>query len=104
MGQCNSTCKESLKRSAVKLQAQKMTDYNGSAIKWHSWKKITRATMGTAGMLEILDSADYVEKHEIDNQTVFHMLHEATVEGYAAHLVDKYEDTRDGHASFNEIV
>ena len=104
MGQFNSINNEALKRSAVKLQAQKMTDYNGSAIKWHSWKKRTRATMGTAGMLQILDSVDYAEKHEIDNQTIFHMLQAATVEGYAAHLVDKYEDTRDGHAAYSELV
>ena len=60
--------------------------------------------MGTAGMPEILDCADYAENYEIDNQIVFHMLQAATVEGYAAHLVDNYEDTRDGHASFNEMV
>ena len=78
---------DSLKRSAVKFQAQKMTDYNGSTIKWHSWKKKTRVTIGTAGLLQILDNEDYTKKNAIDNQTVFHMLQAATVKGYAAHLV-----------------
>ena len=60
--------------------------------------------MGTAGLLQILDSKEYSQKHAVDNQTVFHMLQAATVEGYAAHLVDKHEKVRDGYASFNELI
>ena len=104
MGQGSSMNNDSLKKSAVKLQAQKMTNYKGSAIKWHSWKKKTRAMTGTAGLLQILDNEDYAKKNEIDNQTVFHMLQATTVKGYAAHLVDKHESTRDGYAAYNKLV
>ena len=93
-----------LKRSNVKLQAQQVSSFNGKAIKWRSWKKRTRAAIGTAGMLEILDSADYAEKHHIDNETVFHLLQVATADGNAAHLVDAFEDSKDGHAAYNELV
>ena len=93
-----------LKRSNVKLQAQQISMFNGDAIKWRSWKKRTRAAIGTAGMLEILDSADYANRNSIDNETVFHLLQVATADGNAAHLVDSFEDQKDGHAAYSELV
>lgn len=93
-----------LKRSNVKLQAQQVSAFNGNAIKWRSWKKRTRAAIGTAGMLDILDSADYAESHPADNETVFHLLQVATADGNAAHLVDAFEDQKDGHAAYNQLM
>ena len=94
-----STRNSELKRSNVKLQAQQVSTFNGNAIKWRTWKKRTRAAIGTAGMLQILDSADYSTKNRIDNETVFHLLQVATADGNAAHLVDAHEEKKDGHAA-----
>ena len=90
--------------SNFKIQAQNITDFNGNAIKWRSWKKRTRAAIGTAGMLEILDSSDFAEKNQVDNENVFHLLQVATTDGSAAHLVDAYEFQRDGHLAYNALV
>ena len=37
------------------------------------------------------------------NETVFHLLQNATVEGHAAHLVDQVEPERDGPAVYNAL-
>ena len=105
MGIANSSTRNSeLKRSNVKLQAQQVSTFNGNAIKWRTWKKKTRAAIGTAGMLEILDSSDYAEKNKMDNERVFHLLQVATSDGTASHLVDKHEIDKDGHAAFAELI
>ena len=57
-------------------------------------KKKRRAAIGAAGMLRILDSIAYANKNKVDNETVFHLLQVATVDGTAAHLIDKFEYER----------
>ena len=95
---------ELLKRSNVKLQAQQVAAYDGSSIKWHSWNKKMKAAVGTAGMLRVLEDKKYAESHQIDNETVFHLLQVATADGNAAHLVDMYEDEKDGYSAYQELV
>ena len=104
MGNYVSSGNEQLKRSNVKLQAQQVTPFNGNAIKWHAWKKKTRAAIGVAGMLRILDNENYSQKHPVDNETVFHLFQVATADGSAAHLVDKHNDGRNGFAAYEELV
>ena len=105
MGSLISTSSNSeLRKSHVKLQAQQVAAFSGNAIKWRSWKKKTRAAIGTAGMLDILDSADYANKNKSDNETVFHLLQVATADGNAAHLVDEFESDKDGHAAYSQLV
>lgn len=100
----SSRSNESLKRSNVKLQAQQVTAFNGNAINWRSWKKKTRAAIGTAGLLSTLDSESYARRNPIDNETVFHILQVATSDGSASHLVDKFEDDKDGYGAYMALV
>ena len=93
-----------LKRSNVKLQAQQITPFSGNSLKWHSWKKKSRAAIGTAGMLRILDNQAYASRNGTDNETIFHLLQVATADGTAAHLVDMHEDDRDGRLAYKELV
>ena len=86
------------------MQAQQITQFSGNAIKWHSWKKKTRAAIGTAGMLRILDSPTYAKKNGTDNETIYHLLQVATVDGTASHLVDMHEEERDGRKAYQELV
>ena len=104
MGQGHSNSNADQKRSNVKLQAQSIGTFDGKSIKWHSWKARARAAMGIAGMLDILDKPDYAKKNGIDNETVFHMLQVATVDGSASHLVDQYSDINDGHKAFQALL
>ena len=91
---------EALVQSNVKLQAQSMPIFNGDPHKWQTWKKRARATIGSARYLNILDQEAYAEKYRMKNETVFHLLQNATVEGHAAHLVDQFEPERDGRAAY----
>ena len=95
---------DSLKRSNVKLQAQQVPPFNGHAIKWRVWKKKTRAAIGTAGLLNTLDDPEYAKQNPIDNETIFHILQVATSDGSASHLVDQFEDSKDGHAAYTALV
>ena len=95
---------DALKRSSVKLQAQQVTTFKGNSIKWHSWKKKTRAAIGTAGMLQTLDNQEYVDNHKTDNETIYHLLAVATAAGSASHLVDQYEHSTDGRRAYLALV
>ena len=104
MGIYQSKDNEALKRSNVKLQAQTITPFNRSTVKWHTWKKKTRAAIKTAGILKILDEEDYANRNSADNETVFHLLQVATSDGNAAHLVDKYEESSNGQMAYQELI
>ena len=104
MGIYQSKDNEALKRSNVKLQAQSITAFDGSAVKWHTWKKKTRAAIGTAELLKILDDEDYANRNSADNETVFHLLQVAASDGNAAHLVDKYEESSDGRMAYQGLI
>ena len=105
MGNFSSTDRnELLKRSNVKLQAQHVPSFDGKSLKWHSWNKKTKAAVGTAGMLKVLEDKKYATSHTIDNETVFHLLQVATADGNAAHLVDMYESEKDGYEAYQELV
>ena len=93
-----------LKRSAVKLQAQKVSEFNGNELKWKSWKKKTRAAIGSAGLLDIFDNAEIAENNVVDNETVFHILQVATADGNASHLVDSHEEDKNGHFAYKDLV
>jgi len=100
----SSRSNESLKRSNVKLQAQQVTPFNGNPIDWRPWKKKTRAAIGTAGLLSTLDSRTYANNNPIDNETIFHIVQVSTSDGNASHLVDKFEDDKDGHLAYMALV
>ena len=57
-----------------------------------------------AGLLRILDDKTFAIRNRADNETIFHLLQVATFDGTAAHLVDKYEEQRDGRMSYQELV
>ena len=99
----SSTSNEAQKRSNVKLQAQQVPIFNGNPLMWHTWKKKTRAAVGTAGMLGILDDESYAVGNPVDNETIYHLLQVATSDGNAAHLVDKFEAEKDGRKAFAEL-
>ena len=94
---------EALTQSSVKLQAQSMPAFNGDPHKWQTWKKRARATIGSAGYLNVLDNQSYATRNRMKNETVFHLLQNATVEGHAAHLVDQFEPDRYGHSAYKAL-
>ena len=55
-------------------------------------------------MLQVLENRVYANKHQIDIETIFHLLQVATSDENAAHLVDKHENERDGKSAYDELV
>ena len=84
---------ESFKKSNVKLQAQHVSGFSGNTLKWHAWKKKTRAAIGTAGMLRILDDENYALRNKVEHKIVFHLLQVATADSTAAQVVDNMKIT-----------
>ena len=59
--------------------------------------------MGTAGILGILDDESYAVGNPVDNETIYHLLQGVTSDENVAHLVDKYEEQKDGRKAFSEL-
>ena len=95
---------EALKRLNVKLQAQSVSPFDENALKWHIWKKKTRAVISTARLLKILYDEVVANRNTADNETVFHLLQVATSDGTTAHLVDKHEEEQDGRMAYQELI
>ena len=71
---------------------------------WKLWKKQTKAAFGTTRLTGILDDADYAAKHQAENELVFLHLQVAVAEGHAAHLVDQFEETLNGHLVWQALT
>ena len=80
-----------------------MPTFNCDPHKWQTWKKRAKASIGSTCYLNILESESYATRYRMKNETVFHLLQNATVEGHAAHLVDQVEPERDGPAVYNAL-
>ena len=63
-----------------------------------------KAALGAAGMLRIVEDEKYAKSNSVDNETIFHLLQVATADGHAAHLVDMYENNKDGYSAYQELV
>eukprot|EP00560_Eucampia_antarctica_P002036 CAMPEP_0197835282 /NCGR_PEP_ID=MMETSP1437-20131217/25350_1 /TAXON_ID=49252 ORGANISM="Eucampia antarctica, Strain CCMP1452" /NCGR_SAMPLE_ID=MMETSP1437 /ASSEMBLY_ACC=CAM_ASM_001096 /LENGTH=61 /DNA_ID=CAMNT_0043440607 /DNA_START=165 /DNA_END=350 /DNA_ORIENTATION=- len=58
------------------------------------------ATIGSVGMLRVIDDLEYAKVHKIDNETLFHLLQVSTADGKSVYLVDDHELNRDGHMAY----
>ena len=90
-------------KSNVKRQAQSVPPFNGDPHKWQTWKKKSRAVIGTAGLLRILDDTEYARRHKLENETIFHLRQVATTEGNASFLVEQFEKERDGRMAYKAM-
>ena len=73
-------------------------------MEWKLWKKTTKAAFQTTRLNSILEDADYAFEHKTENELVYSHLQVAVAEGYASHLVDQHEETRDGHAAWVSLT
>ena len=88
----------------MKLQAQRVSLFNGYLHKWLTWKKKARTVIRTAGLLRILDNEDYASLHKLESETIFHLLQLATTtEGNALFLVDQVEEDRNVRLEYKAL-
>ena len=73
-------------------------------MEWKLWKKTTKAAFRTTRLNSVLEDADYALKHVTENELIYSHLQVAVAEGYASHLVDQHEETRDGHVAWVSLM
>ena len=88
----------------LKLEAQKIKDFNGGHEDWAKWKSRTQCAFSGSGYERVLEDEAYAVMNERLNKVVYSQLAAATVEGVAYHLVSKHEDTKNGYAAWKSLV
>jgi hypothetical protein len=90
-------------KAKVKLDSEKIRDFAGADDEWQKWKNRTLCAFSGTGYKEVITDKEYAHRHPDDNEIVFSRLSAATTDGIAYHLVQKFEDTRDGHAAWANL-
>jgi hypothetical protein len=90
--------------TSLKLEAQKVNEFNGDYDMWPKWKSRTECAFNGSGYEKILTDTKFSEQNPKMNAIVYSQLAVATVDGNAHHLVKQFEDTRDGHLAWQSLI
>ncbi len=90
--------------TSLKLEAQKVNEFNGDYDTWPKWKSRTECAFNGSGYEKILSDAKFSEQNPKMNAIVYSQVAVATVEGNVHHLVKQFEDTRDGHLAWRALL
>ncbi len=90
--------------TSLKLEAQKVNEFNGDYDTWPKWKSRTDCAFNGSGYEKILTDSKFSEQNPKMNAIVYSQLAVATVDGNAHHLVKQFEDMRDGHSAWQSLV
>ena len=72
---------------SLKLQAPSVAKFAGDPINWPKWKASTTVTFVATGYEKILSSRTSANANKAKNKIVYAILSNATVEGYAHHVI-----------------
>lgn len=84
----------------LKLEAQKVKEFNGGYDEWQQWKSRTECAFDGSGYEKILTDSSFARDNPRMNRVVYSQLAVATVDGTAYHLVRNFEDEKDGHEAW----
>lgn len=90
-------------KKKVKMTSTKVVDFSGADEDWHKWKNKTLCAFSGTGYSEVLKDREHADNNPEDNEIVFSQISSATTDGIAYHLVQKFEDARDGHAAWESL-
>jgi hypothetical protein len=90
--------------TSLKLEAQKISEYNGDYDAWPKWKSRTECAFNGSGYDKILTDDKFAKNNPKMNAIVYSQLAVATVDGNAHHLVKQYESERDGYKSWQALI
>ena len=79
----------------LKLEAQRITEFDGSFGNWENWKLSTQCALEGSGYVQVLVSQNFVDNHPHLSRIVYSQLARATINGNAFHLVKAFESTKD---------
>ena len=89
--------------SKVKIESQKVVDFNGKVELWNKWKERTLCTFSTCGYDKVLEDYEHALKHPNTNKLIFALLSNATVEGHPHHLVNDFKQEKDGYLAWHAL-
>jgi hypothetical protein len=89
--------------ATLKLEAQKIKDFSGVHEDWQKWKSWTEYAFNGSGYKLVIGSSAYAASHSQKNMIVYSQLAAATVDGQAYHLVQKYEESKNGNAPWANL-
>jgi hypothetical protein len=90
--------------TSLKLEAQKINEFNGDYEQWPKWKSRTECAFNGSGYDKILTNEQFAKSNPKMNTIVYSQLAVATVDGSAHHLVKQHEDERDGYKAWNSLL
>jgi hypothetical protein len=90
--------------TSLKLEAQKISEFNGDFEQWPKWKSRTECAFNGSGYNKVLTSMEFAKANPKMNTIVYSQLTVATVDGNAHHLVKQHEDERDGHKAWSSLL
>lgn len=101
-GYCSDVSQDT-SRLNLKLEAQKVKEFNGDFDEWARWKSRTECALDGSGYEKILTDITFAMNNPRMNRVVYSQLAVATVEGTAYHLVRQYDEEKDGHAAWSAL-
>jgi len=87
----------------LKLEAQKIKDFTGGHEDWQKWKSRTECAFSGSGYERVLDDREFSNNNLRLNKVVYSQLAAATVDGVGYHLVQQFEEEKDGHAAWKNL-
>jgi hypothetical protein len=90
--------------TALKLEAQKISDFNGDFDAWTKWRSRTECAFNGSGYDRILTDKNYSATNPKMNAIVYSQLAVATVDGNAHHLIKQHDKNKDGYEAWNALV
>src|SRR5687767_14688062 len=94
------TVEEDTSRLNLKLEAQKIKEFNGGYEEWQRWKSCTECAFDGSGYERILTDPVFARMNQRMNRVVYSQLAVATVDGTAYHLVRRFEEEKDGFGAW----
>ena len=90
--------------SGLKLESQRIVDFNGRVEDWQKWKNRTQCAFDGSGYERILSDREYANRMRNQNRVVFSQLSVATSGGTAYHLVKQHDEDKDGYAAWQSLI
>eukprot|EP00957_Ditylum_brightwellii_P007939 601420-Ditylum_brightwellii.AAC.1 len=81
--------------SGLKLESQRIMDFNGKVEDWQKWTNCTQCAFDGSGYERILSNQEYANRMRNQNRVFFSQLSVATPGGTAYHLVKQYDEDKD---------
>ncbi|MGH3053690.1 MAG: hypothetical protein ACRDL7_01770, partial [Gaiellaceae bacterium] len=88
----------------TKFQLDKIDKFTGSIEAWDDWSHALLSKLGAAGYMDLIEDANFARTHPKQNAQLYYQLDQATSGGTAAYLITEYDDNKDGHSAYKDLL